>query len=168
MFLLTFVETLLAINYTEGVHHIKDSSTGNLLLASLSGEVPIMARSTISSYRARADATVVFVKNRVGYTILLGNRKLCLRGGRHVDLCSQSETTNEDDFRFVVGSHGTSIRNQRNCLTISYSDKRYGDSFIGLTATPCKEKIYSFFDIVSTSDSNPLRSILNRFGGFSF
>ncbi|KRH92136.1 hypothetical protein M153_11277000369, partial [Pseudoloma neurophilia] len=152
--LIIFLQSLLAIDYTIGTHHILDRDSNELTMAALGTESPVMTKRSNIWRDPSEDPTITFVNNKIGFTILIGRAlKLCATSSTRLNLCPSTALTpdNGDDFRLVVGARGTSIRNKRNCLKIKTRDMRR--NIRALTLVPCKDGNYSFFDIKSTTDA---------------
>lgn len=162
-----FIESLFAIEYLKGVHHIVDKETESFSLANLGNEVPVMSRQSSIWRSMSEDPTITFTHNKNGFTILVGDTsKLCTAGASdsRLKLCAVSDPMldGRDDFRLVVGSKGTSIRNKRNCLKMK-DGSWWKRSIKELILVPCKETNYTLFEIKSTSDKDN-RDPLNPFG----
>lgn len=159
-----FIKSLFALDLTIGTHHIVDRNTGELTLSGLGRELAVMVKRSDVWRDPSEDPTVTFVNNTNGFTIMIGkDSKLCVLGGKHLNICPVNIRTPDfgDDFRLVIGARGTSIRNKRNCLKSKPKDARR--NMQELIIVPCRGNDYSFFDIISTTDSPPQPPPPNNF-----
>lgn len=143
--MLFFLQPLLAIDYTKGVFNIADFESKQLSLTNLNNMDATMSKSYPSMFN-RMNSKIVFAPNRRGFTVLLGNKKLCLKGRENVGLCNHWDETDTDDWRFVDLSKGTSIRTKHLCLTFAAGSTPAAGT-VGLEVTPCKLRQYAYFSI---------------------
>lgn len=144
--MLLFLTQLFACDYTQGLYNVSLGSSGDFLLSNLNNSDPAMIKTAMNW--TQMNSSIVFVRNRNGFTIMLGSKKLCLMGADQVMLCNPYDRSVLDDWRFVETSKGTSIRTRNMCLTVSMTPRSFmSHPFFSLRTTPCGSKVYSYFSI---------------------